>query len=147
MKILISSKCVAIFHCHRVDVHTLPINDSSKVLMWHLHQRMNRIQLPTNIRAIPLEMRPINTMSHHSRMLASNSKEVLDKIESKSYLTQKLICLHNNYRRQRISSSHLLKSSSVLKKNIFFSIKPTTILNGGKPFNLLNRTLEKSTQH
>lgn len=60
----------------RVVAPGLHTNASSKVLMLHLHQRMNQIRLQINILHIQLAMKPINTMSHHSRMLANSSKEV-----------------------------------------------------------------------
>lgn len=54
----------------------LPINASNKVLTLHLLQRMNQIQLPTNIQAIRLETKLINIMSHHFQMLVNSNKEV-----------------------------------------------------------------------
>lgn len=65
--------CYLIF---RVAVLILHINAFSKVSMLHLHQHMNQIQLPINIQAIQLEMKPINIMSHHFQMLVNSNKEV-----------------------------------------------------------------------
>lgn len=64
----------------RVVALILHINASSKVLTLHSLQRMNQIQLPTNIQAIRLETKPINTMSHHFQMLVNSNKEVINRM-------------------------------------------------------------------